>query len=331
MRSEGRRWTWFLACGSLLLALCVAATAAEGPGPSMSIAQPGTLSIQGDNRISFRLDVSTEQTVRAHFDLASQDGLITIPVFDAVLRLRPGLQEISFVVSPAQLACFALGESVSLKGKVGSSVTDAEIPLTAAAPEGGGWVLNVPVTAVVYSTMDSQITFRTVNPKGKPLQANLKMKFKNLKGKVVATWKYPVVALAGETVQLVYVPVSVSLQAKLKGANSLKTFLMVDGKEKASGQSLLDWDLVVSASSDKTSGSAPLSVTFTSLISGGAAPYIYDWNFGDGSAHSSLQNPNHTFVSAGVYTVQLTVADSRGGIVTATPIVVAAAVTHLMF
>ena len=323
MRSEAKRWTMFLAGGSLLLALCVAAMAAEGPGPSMSIAQPDTLSIQGDNHVSFRLDASTEKTVRAHFDLASQDGLISVPVFDALLPIRPGSQDTIFSISPAQLAPFTLGEEVILKGTVGAFVTEGEIPLTASAPEGSGWVLNVPVTAVVYSTTDSQITFRTVNPKGKPLQANLKLKFKNLKGKVVASWKYPIVALGGESVQIVTVPVSVCLQAKLKGANSLKTFLMVNGAQKASGQSLLDWDLVVSASSDKTSGPAPLSVAFASLISGGAAPYLYDWNFGDGSAHSSLQNPNHTFATAGVYTIQLTVADSRGGIVTATPIVVA--------
>jgi len=203
-------------------------------------------------------------------------------------------------------------------------ITQPEIPLTAPIPESSGWVLNVPATAVVYSTTDSLIKFRTVNPKHKPLQANLKLKFKNLKGKVVAKWTYPIVALPGESTQSVTVPVSVCLQAKLKGASSLRSFLFAGGDQKASGQSLLDWDLAISASADKVTGPAPLLVSFTALTSGGSAPYAYDWNFGDGSAHSAVQNPSHAFVSAGVYTVQLTVSDNRGGAVTAAPIVIAA-------
>ena len=203
-------------------------------------------------------------------------------------------------------------------------ITQPEIPLTAPIPESSGWVLNVPATAVVYSTTDSLIKFRTVNPKHKPLQANLKLKFKNLKGKVVAKWTYPIVALPGESTQSVTVPVSVCLQAKLKGASSLRSFLFAGGDQKASGQSLLDWDLAISASADKVTGPAPLLVSFTALTSGGSAPYAYNWNFGDGSAHSAVQNPSHAFVSAGVYTVQLTVSDNRGGAVTAAPIVIAA-------
>jgi subtilisin family serine protease len=38
----------------------------------------------------------------------------------------------------------------------------------------------------------------------------------------------------------------------------------------------------------------------------------YDWDFGDGSSHSSQQNPVHTFPGDGTYTVQLTVTDDAG-------------------
>jgi len=38
----------------------------------------------------------------------------------------------------------------------------------------------------------------------------------------------------------------------------------------------------------------------------------YDWNFGDGSAHSTDMNPLHTYGAAGTYTVTLTVTDSQG-------------------
>lgn len=43
---------------------------------------------------------------------------------------------------------------------------------------------------------------------------------------------------------------------------------------------------------------------------GGTQPYMYNWNFGDGSS-STLQNPIHTYTSSGYYTVTLTVTDSQ--------------------
>ncbi|MCK9218718.1 MAG: PKD domain-containing protein [Bacteroidales bacterium] len=44
------------------------------------------------------------------------------------------------------------------------------------------------------------------------------------------------------------------------------------------------------------------------------APSItsWDWNFGDGSIHSYLQNPNHQYASAGIFTVTLIVVNSTG-------------------
>jgi PKD repeat protein len=45
------------------------------------------------------------------------------------------------------------------------------------------------------------------------------------------------------------------------------------------------------------------SVSFTSGTSGNCAgPPLFDWNFGDGSAHSPVQNPSHTYTTAGTYT-----------------------------
>ncbi len=66
------------------------------------------------------------------------------------------------------------------------------------------------------------------------------------------------------------------------------------------------------------SGSAPLTVEFTSLATGG----IYEitswaWNFGDGSPICNEQNPTHIFSAPGSYTVTLTVT-SPGGDVSAT-------------
>jgi PKD repeat protein len=55
-----------------------------------------------------------------------------------------------------------------------------------------------------------------------------------------------------------------------------------------------------------TSGQAPLTVQFTDQSTGTIT--AWDWNFGDGSAHSSVQNPSHTYTSAGDFTVTLTVS-----------------------
>jgi PKD repeat protein len=68
--------------------------------------------------------------------------------------------------------------------------------------------------------------------------------------------------------------------------------------------------LTATAAGTPTSGNAPLNVSFTGSASGGTAPYTYSWNFGDGSAASTAQNPSHTYSSAGTYTAKLTVTDS---------------------
>lgn len=51
---------------------------------------------------------------------------------------------------------------------------------------------------------------------------------------------------------------------------------------------------------------------FTNLSYGRGSPIInYNWNFGDGNT-STLENPSHTFASAGNFTVTLTVTDAHG-------------------
>ncbi len=71
--------------------------------------------------------------------------------------------------------------------------------------------------------------------------------------------------------------------------------------------------VTAAASASSTSGTAPLTVNFTGTASGGdGGPYTYDWNFGDGSAHSSLQNPSHTYASAGTFPVTFTATDGHG-------------------
>ena len=63
-----------------------------------------------------------------------------------------------------------------------------------------------------------------------------------------------------------------------------------------------------------TSGRAPLAVRFDAA--GSSDPngdaLSYDWDFGDGTPHSSAPSPSHTYVQGGVHTARLTVSDGRG-------------------
>jgi PKD repeat protein len=74
------------------------------------------------------------------------------------------------------------------------------------------------------------------------------------------------------------------------------------------------------AQGDPTSGaSVPLRVSFNGSASSDpdGDPLTYDWNFGDGSAHSSQPNPTHEYDAVGDYEAVLTVRDGRGGVATA--------------
>jgi glucose/arabinose dehydrogenase len=72
---------------------------------------------------------------------------------------------------------------------------------------------------------------------------------------------------------------------------------------------------VAAISADKTTGTSPLAVTFSS--NGSSDPdgtITYDWNFGDGTPNSTAANPSHTFTATGTkgFTVTLTVKDNQG-------------------
>lgn len=68
--------------------------------------------------------------------------------------------------------------------------------------------------------------------------------------------------------------------------------------------------LIASSSASPTSGDSPLTVYFTGNATGGAPPYGYYWNFGDGQS-STQQNPSYTYNNAGNYTATLTVTDTN--------------------
>ena len=63
-------------------------------------------------------------------------------------------------------------------------------------------------------------------------------------------------------------------------------------------------------SASTTNGDAPLTVTFTPIVTGGIPPYTYLWRFDDGT-ESTEANPTHTFSEPGFYRVVFFVKDSK--------------------
>jgi PKD repeat protein len=72
--------------------------------------------------------------------------------------------------------------------------------------------------------------------------------------------------------------------------------------------------LTATLSADKTSGTVPLTVTFTFSMSGGFAPYTWTLDPGDGTTpYSNPTSPkSHTYNTVGTFTAKLTVTDALG-------------------
>ncbi len=69
--------------------------------------------------------------------------------------------------------------------------------------------------------------------------------------------------------------------------------------------------LSVSASTNVSTGEAPLGVALDATASGGVAPYTYLWDFGDGASAAGA-NVTHIYSTAGTFSAVVTVVDSTG-------------------
>jgi PKD repeat protein len=65
---------------------------------------------------------------------------------------------------------------------------------------------------------------------------------------------------------------------------------------------------------NETSGYEPLTVEFGCAAIDGNAPFTYDIDFGDGTAHGTLSTETHTFEQNGTYVVNCTVTDTDGDV-----------------
>ncbi len=68
-------------------------------------------------------------------------------------------------------------------------------------------------------------------------------------------------------------------------------------------------------SADLISGTVPLTVTFTAVITGTVESW--EWDFGDGQKAFSGPVVEHTYLTPGLYDVSLTVSNNHGGVITA--------------
>ena len=73
-------------------------------------------------------------------------------------------------------------------------------------------------------------------------------------------------------------------------------------------------DPVVNASASAYNGTAPLNVSFASVLTGGTGPFSYDWRFGDGG-NASTPAPYHVYLT-GSFRATLSVRDARGFLAT---------------
>ena len=56
----------------------------------------------------------------------------------------------------------------------------------------------------------------------------------------------------------------------------------------------------------------PLTVGLSAVVTGGAPPYFFVWNFGDGSSPAFGQIVHHAFPACGLYTVSVLVLSQAG-------------------
>lgn len=82
--------------------------------------------------------------------------------------------------------------------------------------------------------------------------------------------------------------------------------------------------LTVEIVADPTSGTAPLDVAFSAILTNEEEPLIYLWDFGDGSTSIDAA-PVYTYTVDGTYTVTLTVIDASMQTATDTEIITVAA------
>ncbi|MHA1681184.1 MAG: PKD domain-containing protein [Promethearchaeota archaeon] len=75
---------------------------------------------------------------------------------------------------------------------------------------------------------------------------------------------------------------------------------------------LIDYIPVANFSTNATTIFEGESIQFNFTGSEGNGPAMYEWDFGDGTPNSTIQNPVHQFITSNNYTITLSLSDSNG-------------------
>ena len=70
--------------------------------------------------------------------------------------------------------------------------------------------------------------------------------------------------------------------------------------------------LAFSINANEATGDAPFETFLSCVVDSGTPPYTYSWDFGDGTAGSTEQNPEHVYENPGTYTATVNVQDDAG-------------------
>ncbi len=109
------------------------------------------------------------------------------------------------------------------------------------------------------------------------------------------------------------------------GSGTFRVSVVVKDSAGATGTASTNVTVIAAVhatvTASRSSGVAPVAVSFTALVTGGAAPYSYLWDFGDGSTGNDLAAPTHTYIEVGNFTVHVEVRDLYGKTTNATLLV----------
>jgi len=130
-----------------------------------------------------------------------------------------------------------------------------------------------------------------------------------------ATSKYPIYSFSwtcGQKVQIKRMVLSWETSSRITCANANRKCSNRGTKCYGGSTATISAQTSLAADFSSNSPQCCCGISFTNQSSGGVQPYTFQWNFGDGSTTSTLQNPTHTYSSPGTYSVTLTVKDSVG-------------------
>jgi PKD repeat protein len=190
----------------------------------------------------------------------------------------------------------------------------------AEAFNGTTWVLTYPFTSGNVTRLDLRIPGTPISPianfTGSPRSGNapLEVHFTDLSTGVPLSWQWNFGdGSPNDTVRSpshVYqhagtFPVTLTVANTIGSDTVTKPGYITVSEVPGQG-------LTADFTSDQTAGFVPLFVQFSDLSTD--SPNSWQWNFGDGTANETGQNPSHLFGQVGSYTVTLTVQNATGGV-----------------